>query len=268
QLLPGDRVSVTIFDDKVETVVPNTPATDKTRIIQLIQQIQPRGTTALHAAWLEGCQQASRHPVPEGLNRVLLLTDGLANVGETTPDVIATDVKKWAQRGVSSTAMGVGQDYNEDLLEAIATSGDGNYYYIASPQQLPDIFQTELQGLLATGGTKVSLGIEPQNDVTAADVLNDLERTEFGRLKLSNRLAGLPIEVIVRLSVPPLTQPADLCHFRLAWDALGRGGRHTLFATRSLPVKPSADWNDLAGNPEVQERVVLLVLARLKKQAA
>src|SRR5262249_38043155 len=174
-------------------------------------------------------------PIAGGLNRVLLLSDGLANVGETNADVIATGVKKWSQRGVSSTAMGVGNDYNEDLLEAIARSGDGNYYYIASPRQLPDIFQTELQGLLLTAGTKVSLGIEPQNGVTVTDVLNDLDKTEFGRLKLSNLIGGLPIEGVVGLSVPPLAQPAELCRFRLAWDVPGSEGRQMLGAALVLP---------------------------------
>jgi Ca-activated chloride channel family protein len=267
QLLPTDRVSVTVFDDKVETVVPSTPASDKTRISGLIRQVKPGGTTALHAAWQEGCRQAGLHPVAEGINRVLLLSDGLANVGETNPDVIASDVKKASQGGVSSTSMGVGQDYNEDMLEAIAKSGDGNYYYIASPQQLPDIFQTELLGLLATAGTRVSLGIEPQHGVTVADVLNDLDRTELGRLKLANLIAGMPIEVVVRLSVPPLAEPAEVCRFRVAWDAPGQKGRQAEFVALTLPVKPSADWDDLAGSPEVRERAVLLLLARLKKQA-
>src|SRR5262249_38136974 len=69
QLLPTDRVSVTIFDDKVETLVSNTAASDKARIFQLLRQIKPGGTTALHAAWEEGCQQVSRFPIAGGLNR-------------------------------------------------------------------------------------------------------------------------------------------------------------------------------------------------------
>jgi Ca-activated chloride channel family protein len=267
QLRSSDRVSVTIFDDKVETIVPSTPMTNPARIVQLIQQVKPGNSTALYAGWLEGCKQVSQFQVGGGLNRVLLLSDGIANVGETNSDVIATQVKNWSQRGVSSTAMGVGNDYNEDLLEAVALSGDGNYYYIQSPGQLPDIFRTELQGLLRTVGSKVSLGIEPQNGVTVTDVLNDLEKTEYGRLKLSNLISSLPIEVVVRLSVPPMPQEAELCRFRLAWDAAGAEGRQVLGATLSRPVKAWSDWNALTANPEVEERAVLLLVARLKKQA-
>ena len=142
QLLPTDRVSVTIFDDQVETIVPNTPAEDKGRIVDLIRRVQPGGSTALHGGWKEGGRQVSQHLLAGGLNRVLLLSDGLANVGETNPDAIATDVNRLAREGVSTTTMGVGDDYNEDLLEAMARSGDGNYYYIevpaAAPRHLPD----------------------------------------------------------------------------------------------------------------------------------
>jgi Ca-activated chloride channel family protein len=179
QLLPTDRVSVTIFDNVVQTIVPNTPAMDKVSMVRLLRDVQPGGATALHPAWAEGANQVNRFPLRGGLNRVLLLSDGLANVGLTEPDAIATDVKQRARSGVSTSTMGVGKDYNEDLLQAMATSVDGNYYYIESPRQLVDIFQTELQGLTATVGHRTSLGIVPQNGVTVAEVLNDLDRTEF-----------------------------------------------------------------------------------------
>src|SRR5205807_7762864 len=116
----------------------------------LLQEIQPRNTTALHGGWREGGQQAREHLVPGGLNRVLLLSDGLANVGETNADVIATDVNRLAREGVGTTTLGVGDDYNEDLLTAMATSGGGKYYHIEPPQQLPDLSQTELRGLVPT----------------------------------------------------------------------------------------------------------------------
>lgn len=141
QLQMSDRVSVTIFDEQVETLVPSTPAVEKSNIIRKIEGIQPRGSTALHSGWLEAGVQVSQYLNPEHINRVILLSDGLANVGETNPDVIAFDVHGLARRGVSTSTMGVGNDYSEDLLEAIARSGDGNYYYIESPQQLPDIFR-------------------------------------------------------------------------------------------------------------------------------
>ena len=122
QLLPTDRVSVTIFDDKIQTIVPNTTAEDKERIVELIQSAHPGGSTNLHGGWKEGGEQVGKNLVAGGLNRVLLLSDGLANVGETNLDAIATAVNRLAKEGVSTTTMGLGDDYNEDLLEAMATT--------------------------------------------------------------------------------------------------------------------------------------------------
>jgi Ca-activated chloride channel family protein len=267
QLLPTDRVSVTSFDDRVETLVPNTLAVDKAHIVELIHGVQPGNTTALHGGWQEGGQQVRQHLLPGGLNRVLLLSDGLANVGETNPDAIATDVNRLAREGVSTTTMGLGDDYNENLLEAMAQSGDGNYYYIESPRQLADIFQTELKGLMATFGNTVSLGIEPQAGVTVTDVLNDLDKTPAGRLKLPNLVAGMPVIVVVRLSVPPMTQESELCRFRLAWNEPKRAERQRLSVSLRLPVMGESAWAALAANVEVQERAALLLIARAKKEA-
>jgi Ca-activated chloride channel family protein len=268
QLRPSDQVSLTIFDDQVETIVPSTLAVNKDRIIQLIRQVRPGGSTALYGGWQEAGQQVIRSFMAHGLNRVLLISDGLANVGETNPNVIAGHVKLMAQKGVSCTAMGVGNDFNEDLLQAMARAGDGNYFYIESPRQLPDIFQTELQGLVRTMGHYVSLGIEPQDGVTVLDVLNDLERTSYGRLKLSNLIGGIPIEVVIRLNVARPNRLGELCRFRLAWNDPHCVERRSLTSPLILPWVSSAEWSRLAPNPLVQEHIALLQIARLKKQAS
>jgi Ca-activated chloride channel family protein len=267
QLLPTDRVSVTIFDDEVETIVPSTLGESKGRIVELIQRVQPGGSTALHGGWLEGAKQVRQHVLTAGLNRVLLLSDGLANVGETNPDAIATDVHRLARDGVSTTTMGVGDDYNEDLMEAMARSGDGNYYYIESPQQLTDLFQSELKGLMASFGNTVSLGVEPQDGVVVADFLNDLDRLPTGRLKLPNLISGMPIIVVVRLNVPPTHAERELCRFRLAWNAPKQPERRKMVSSLRLPSVDAAIWEALAPAVEVWERAALLLMARYKKQA-
>ncbi len=267
QLLPTDRVSVTIYDDQVETLIASTPAANKANIIHQIKRIHSRGSTALHAGWVQGGIQVSQHLNPEYLNRVILLSDGLANVGETNPDVIASDVHGLAKRGVSTTTIGIGDDYNEDLLEAMARSGDGNYYYIQSPQQLPNIFARELQGLMATIGTTVSLGIEPQGDITLAEVLNDLDVNVKGRYSLPNLVIGNPIEVVVRLKVPAMAQESGLCYFRLAWNAPEQQKRQKLRVALRLPAVSSAQLREFPFNPEVQQQVALMMAARAKNEA-
>lgn len=267
ELLPTDRVSVTIFDSEIQTVVPNTFAENKAQILQIIDGIQPRHTTALHAGWKEGSAQVGATLIPGRLNRVLLLSDGLANVGETNSDIIASDVRMATQRGVSTTTLGLGVEYNEDLLEAMAISGDGNYYYIQSPQQLPVIFAAELSGLIATFGSGVTFSVESDSGAQVADLLNDFEKTPTGEWKLPNLIAGMPQLILVRLQLPLLTETCDLCRFNLAWQAPNAADRQQMSVSLRLPVVDFSEWGNLAEHVEVQERTALLLIARLKRTA-
>lgn len=266
-LLPSDRISLVLFDTDVETPVPNTLATDKGPILDKIRRVQAGSSTALHAGWVEGGIQVSQYLNPEHLNRVILLSDGLANVGETRLDAIATDVHGLAQRGVSTTAMGVGTDYDENLLEAMARSGDGNFYHIESPAQLPALFESELMGLSATLGRQVTLRLNPQNGTVIKDVLNDFDQAPDGDYKLPNLAIGSPIYVVVRLQLPALSQAQDLCQVHLAWSDPNQPARQHLQAALSIPVVQAEQLSDFPANAEVQEQLALLMAARARKEA-
>jgi Ca-activated chloride channel family protein len=268
QLLPTDRLSVTIFDEHIETILPNGPVVDKPSIVQRISQIQPRGSTDLHGGWVEGGEQAKRGMIKGGLNRVLLLSDGQANAGVVDPNTIATEAQGLAAKGVGTTTLGVGDDYNETLMESMAKAGGGNYYYVESPVQLTDVFQSELRGLMATLGEKVSLGIEPQEGVTVADVLNDFSRAPTGRLMLPNLILGMPILVLVRLNIPPREHPCPVCEFRLAWDDPATRARQVLRASLvATAFAPYVDWTLLAEEPEVRVQAALFMAARAQREA-
>ena len=269
QLLLTDRVSVTTFDSEVETIVPGGPPADKAALVRRIEQIAPRGSTDLHGGWAEGGRQAEAGFIFGGINRVLLLSDGLANKGVVDPNTIATEARALAARDVSTTTIGVGDDYNEDLMEAMARAGDGHYYYIESPVQLVDMFQTELQGLMDTLGQKVSLGVEPAAGVAIGEVLNDFDRTTTGRLMLPNLVVDMPLYIVVRLKLPPLSAGTKLLEVRLAWDAPKGGGRRVLHATLGhLPALPLSAWSTVPDDPEVGSQVALLMAARAQKEAA
>jgi Ca-activated chloride channel family protein len=247
--------------------VASTLATDKNTLLEKLSHVHSRGSTALHAGWIEGGVQVSQYLNPAQLNRVIVLSDGLANVGETRPDAIANDVHGLAQRGVSTTTLGIGDDYSEDLLAAMARSGDGNFFHIESADQLPTIFETELSGLAATLGQRVSLGIEASKGVAVMDVLNDFEKTDTRRYKLPNLMVGSPIQIVVRLQVPALSQSGELMQVRLAWDDAEQPGRQVLRAGLELPLVSPEQFSDFPANPAVQEQVALLMAARARREA-
>ena len=209
----------------------------------------------------------SQHLNSKHLNRIILLSDGLANVGEINPDVIATDVHGLAERGVSTTTMGVGRDYNEDLMEAMARSGDGNYYYIRSPEQLPSIFSIEMQGLMATMGNDVTLEIKPLNGVQIVELLNRLEINSNGQYRMPNLLFEQQVLVVVRLKVPALYQTSELCKVRLSWHNPEQGTHADCEAGLKLSSVPSEEFEAYECNREVRQQVALLMAARAREKS-
>src|SRR5262245_12691846 len=103
QLLAEDRVSVVIFDDRIEVIVPSQPVESKEAIKSRINAVRARNSTALHEAWVRGGLEVSSYLSSAAINRVLLITDGLANVGETNVDRIVTQAGDLAARSVTTS---------------------------------------------------------------------------------------------------------------------------------------------------------------------
>ncbi len=144
-----DCVSVVQYDDVVDVVSSSAAVTDKPGLAQKIEAITARNTTNLSGGMAEGLQQVSLTKAQSSVNRVLLLSDGLANVGITDAD----SLRKMAQEqfrttGIGISTFGVGADFDELLMTSLAEYGGGNYYFIGSPDKIPSIFEKELQGLL------------------------------------------------------------------------------------------------------------------------
>lgn len=267
QLLPTDRIGVVVYDDQVETLLPSTPAVNKHHIIQKIKRIRVGNSTALHAGWVQGGVVVSEALQQECLNRVLLLSDGLANVGETNTDIICTDVHGLAKHGVSTSTMGVGRDYNEDLMSAMARSGDGNYWYIQSPSQLQTILEQELQGLMLTTGKNVTLDIRTETGVTLLKILNDLDINESGYFRLPNLISGNPIDIVARFKVASKANKAPIFDLTLSWDEPQESIPYDVDSSLILPALAQAKLEKLPVNEMVQEQVVLLQAAQAKKDA-
>lgn len=266
QLLPSDRISVTIFDREVRTLVYSQLAIDKTNIIRLLQHIRLGQGTALHSGWLAGSMQVLKHIDPNYLNRVILLSDGFANIGEQNIDEILIDVEALARQGLSTTTIGVGNVYDEDSLLAMAFNGRGNYYYLESCQQLQKIFHHELEDLIPTVGNNVNIAIAPQGNVEIEDIFNYLEVDHCGRFVLPDLVRGNSSEMVVRLKVPQQLKPKNLCNFWLNWDAPLQQERQKLQASLELPVVSFGQLQEFLPHPEVQQHLILMIVARAKKE--
>jgi len=201
QMLPTDRLSVVTFDDRIDVLFPSEPVTNKPLLKDLISRVAARGSTALHEAWVRGGITVTEQMLDQGINRVILVTDGLANIGITNTDEIVGQAMGLYQRGVSTSTIGIGADFNEDLLMPMAQSGGGNAWHVVEPEDMQHIFQVELEGLILQFAHTVSLGLIPADGVRVVDILNDFELTETGRYRLPNMQGGSPLDIVVQLKI-------------------------------------------------------------------
>ncbi|GIW24149.1 VWA domain-containing protein [Meiothermus sp.] len=261
QLTPQDRVAIVAYDSEVELVLPSTPATDKAAILAAIERIDDRGSTHLFGGWSEAAHQVAQHLDPAALNRVLLLTDGLANQGLTDPQEIGRHVGELARRGVSTSTLGVGRDFNEDLLALMADRGEGNFYFIESSADLPRIFAQELSGLLATFAKQVRLGLEGNG--WQVELHNQFSRDPHGAYRLPDLAHGLPLELAVTLRVPPGPLQGKL---KLSWED-SSGKRRQMSLPLNLEAVDAAAFAQLPEKREVMAYLAKLEATQTRREA-
>jgi Ca-activated chloride channel family protein len=152
-----DRLAIVAFDDAVRTVFGPAPAGDPTAE-QAIERIHPGGSTNLSGGWLKGREHVAGQLV-DGTNRVVLLTDGCANVGITDTETLAGLTRGAANDRVSTTCIGFGAHFNEDLLKAMSDGGSGNYWYVEHTDQMGGIFDEEVEGLVSLVAQNVEIEV-------------------------------------------------------------------------------------------------------------
>jgi Ca-activated chloride channel family protein len=206
RLQPDDRFSVVVYDDVVDVVIESTLASAEARrgAIDRLRSIDARGSTNLGEGWLRGCEQVASHLAERGVNRCLLLTDGLANVGITDPGTLATHAAALRARGVSTSTFGVGNDFDERLLQHLADEGGGHYYYIADAAQIRDAITSEVGETLDVVARDVNLEITARDDVRIEPMSPYPADARGNRTVVSLGDLGSEqvIEVVLRLSFP------------------------------------------------------------------
>lgn len=273
QLDERDRVCVVTYDDEVSLIAPSRAATPaaKAELARLIGAVQSGGSTNLGGGWLEGCREVAEHQNGSGaVDRALLLTDGLANVGIVDQEELCRHAAELRKRGISTSTFGVGDDYNEDLLQAMADKGGGNYFYLRGADDLAPGFRQELGDLMELSARDVVLEVrapgsvlEPLNDY-ATEPLPDGLRIRLGDL-ISREQKAVVINVV--------TPPAEAGQVRRVEAVamyrepdLGRG-RELVFPPVTLRHAPDVEVDAQASDFDVTKRVGLLYAARAKREA-
>lgn len=185
RLNPDDIVSVVSYDTQVKVVVPATKARDVESISQAIRSIQANGNTALFAGVSKGAQELRKFLDLNKVNRVILLSDGLANVGPSSPHDLGQLGLSLAQEGMSVTTIGLGLGYNEDLMTQLAGYSDGNHAFVEKPSDLARIFQYEFGDVMSVVAQGVQIQIHCKNGVRPLRVIGREAIISGNRVNLS-----------------------------------------------------------------------------------
>lgn len=165
ELRPDDMVSLVVYGSNARVVLQPTAASERDRILGAIYSLQPEGSTNAEAGLRLGYQMANSAFRSGGINRVILASDGVANVGLTDPDGLAAEIRRLADGGIQLTTIGVGMgNFNDVLMEQLADQGDGHYAYVDTMSEAHRVFVEELTGTLQVIAldAKVQVDFNPQ----------------------------------------------------------------------------------------------------------
>jgi Ca-activated chloride channel family protein len=165
----ADTVSIVTFGDVGRVVLEPTPARDGYAILDVIDRLQPSGSTNLEDGLRLGYGLARSALTENGIDRVVLASDGVANVGLTDPDQILHQIRRDAAAGIELVSVGVGMgNYNDVLLEQLADQGDGFYAYVDTLEGAHRLFTEDLTGTLQTVALDARAQVEFDRDAVAA----------------------------------------------------------------------------------------------------
>jgi Ca-activated chloride channel homolog len=224
RLKPTDKVGLVVYGDEAQVVLE--PTHDLARVRAAVEGLRTNGSTNAEAGLLLGYAVANRYFRPEGNNRILLCSDGVANVGNTGPGSILERIGNEARKGIELTTLGFGMgNYNDHLMEQLANKGDGRYAYLDTLEEARRVLVEELEGTLETiaKDAKVQVAFSPEvvdrwrllgyenRDIADEKFRDDtVDAGEIG--------AGHSVTALYEVKLKPGAQPQKpLAEIRLRW---------------------------------------------------
>lgn len=253
-----DRCALVGYDDEITLAARVRPvdAAQRAALRDGLAALYARGSTNLFGGWMAGAEEISEAADGQ-LRRVLLLTDGLANVGVTEPAQILHHVRELALRGVGTSTFGVGLDFDEVLVSGMAEAGNGHFYYIERPEQIPDYLSSELGELLTVVGRNAAIAITVSS---GASVLNLNKLPMLGALyQLGDLSEGAVIDVCFELLIRPEQSGPLRIEAALTWRDAQDGSAQSVSA---ITVAEAGSEDQCRAEPPNREAVGQAIRAR------
>ena len=266
QLEPHDIVSIIAYDTEAELLVPATKVKDKEKLLQAIQAIEVAGSTALYAGTQLGGEQVRHYLDRERVNRVILLSDGIANVGPSSVNDLYELGQSLGSEGIAVSTIGLGLGYNEDLMAQLAASSDGNHAFVEHPDQLAHVMRQELKDALAVVAQDIKITVTFADGVYVKGSLGREakihSKSAVSRIKQMiskvERFVLLELEITPQLfALNPVTNNIKVADIRIEYLSL-KGKKAILYDTVIVSGAQDEQDQENSTQAEVMASVVEL----------
>ncbi len=272
RLSPDDIMALVVYDTHVQTLVPAQRVGDGRRLEQAIRGIEVGGNTALHGGVMVGAAEVRRNMEDRRLvNRVILLSDGLANVGPNSPEDLGRLGASLVKEGISVTTIGLGLGFNEDLMTRLAQRSDGNTYFVEHSSDLPRIFAAELGDVLNVVARRIVIEIEFPEGVRPMKFVgrDGIVRGQRAELSLNQLYGGQEKFALVEVEVAPAESGAaiEIARARVSYEDPVTQRSASLMARRSVTFSASRAAVVGSADHQVQADYAANALAVAKDEA-
>lgn len=198
-----DRLAVVLYDNQVQTLMPSQFLTNevKAELKAKLTEVQSGASTFLYGGWLAGCRHVAESVANDSFNRILLLTDGLANVGVRDIGALSVHAQELFTRGISTSCFGAGLDYDEHLLESMANNGGGSFHFLETLNAIPLVFEREFDEIISVTHKDIKITMDLPAGVKPSIFANwhtELEGQKFS-IFLGNLLAEQTQNIYIKL---------------------------------------------------------------------
>ncbi|MFV0296187.1 MAG: vWA domain-containing protein [Hyphomicrobiaceae bacterium] len=269
-----DILAVVSYDNKIAIDVPATKMTDHYEVKRKIAKLTPRGSTAIHAALLAGAKEVRKFKSRERVNRIVLISDGLANVGPRNPSDFVALGHELASEGMTVSTIGLGTGYNEDLMAGLARAADGGHVFVQESADLADFLAKEFNDAQNIIGQEVEIiirlkdGFRPLRSLgRQADISKSKREITY---KVGTLMGGVEQVVLAEIDADAASaglSEAQVADITVSYTDVATGERKTATTSASVSFDSDRARAEKSVNATVMKDVATLV-SRAQRQEA
>lgn len=267
---PEDVFSLVAYDDRIEDIISPVKVADARGVEERIAGIDSRGSTCLSGGYERGCTLAQKYGSGDYTTRVILLSDGLANQGETRAEALGRRAAEMLIRGISTSTIGVGGDYNEFLMGHMAEHGGGGAHFVERAEDAKSVFEEEFGYLKSLAATQVRVKFKPGAALERFEQLNGFKEVSPGEFLLGDVYQGHRKTLVLEAWV----KPEDIGDLRLgevivSWMPVSGESSALQEAASSVDIEvvPADRYRPQPPDRDICLEAAFLTVARAKREA-